>query len=173
MKGLDRYLRTKQVAELTGLSRAMIYKLQAEGTFPKKVSLSIRAVGWLESEVVQWLESRKSVVKTGREAKPAQPSESSKLQKRSTKAAKGSKLVSNAQSDASTSNNESPEATPTVKNRLRLTGLGRKTAQPADPSRRRGPTFVVQASTVVKKKAGPSIDVVALAMRAKKPRNEP
>ncbi len=51
-------LRRKQVQERTGLSRSTIYLRIAHGEFPKAVSLGARAVGWLESEVDEWLNSR-------------------------------------------------------------------------------------------------------------------
>jgi prophage regulatory protein len=58
-------LRRKQVQVRTGLSRSSIYKRVAEGSFPRQVSLGARAVGWLESEVNDWVtqqicQSRKS-----------------------------------------------------------------------------------------------------------------
>jgi prophage regulatory protein len=33
----------------------------SEGTFPEKISLGSRAVGWLETEVQDWLDERISV----------------------------------------------------------------------------------------------------------------
>ena len=51
-------LRRRQVEQRTGLSRSTIYLRIAQGTFPKAVSLGARAVGWLESEVEEWLNSR-------------------------------------------------------------------------------------------------------------------
>lgn len=51
-------LRRKQVEQRTGLSRSTIYLRVAQGTFPKAVSLGARAVGWLESEIDEWLNSR-------------------------------------------------------------------------------------------------------------------
>ena len=51
-------LRRKQVEQRTGLSRSTIYLRVAQGSFPKAVSLGARAVGWLESEVEEWLNSR-------------------------------------------------------------------------------------------------------------------
>jgi prophage regulatory protein len=50
-------LRRRQVEQRTGLSRSTIYLRVAQGTFPKAVSLGARAVGWLESEVDEWLNS--------------------------------------------------------------------------------------------------------------------
>jgi prophage regulatory protein len=51
-------LRLPTVKARTGLSRSTIYLRVSEGTFPKPVSLGGRAVGWIESEVQQWLEQR-------------------------------------------------------------------------------------------------------------------
>lgn len=51
-------LRLPLVKARTGLSRSTIYLRITEGTFPKPVSLGARAVGWLESDIEQWLTSR-------------------------------------------------------------------------------------------------------------------
>ena len=51
-------LRLPLVKARTGLSRSTIYLRTAEGSFPKPVSLGARAVGWLESDIEQWLTSR-------------------------------------------------------------------------------------------------------------------
>jgi prophage regulatory protein len=51
-------LRLPSVKARTGLSRSSIYLRANEGTFPKPISLGMRAVGWLESEVDSWLSSR-------------------------------------------------------------------------------------------------------------------
>ena len=51
-------LRLPAVQAQTGLSRSTIYLRIAAGEFPKQVSLGARAVGWLESEIDSWIESR-------------------------------------------------------------------------------------------------------------------
>jgi len=51
-------IRRPEVEALTGLSRSTIYAMISEGMFPKPVKLGKRAVGWRESEIVAWLESR-------------------------------------------------------------------------------------------------------------------
>lgn len=51
-------LRLPQVKVRTGLSRSLIYLFIKEGKFPKQVNLGDRAVGWLESEIDRWIESR-------------------------------------------------------------------------------------------------------------------
>lgn len=51
-------LRIKQVVEKTKLSRAHIYCSIKLGNFPRQIPLGDRAVGWIEGEVENWLESR-------------------------------------------------------------------------------------------------------------------
>jgi predicted DNA-binding transcriptional regulator AlpA len=40
----ERALRLRQVSQLTGLGRSMIYQMQAEGRFPQRIKLGERAV---------------------------------------------------------------------------------------------------------------------------------
>ena len=51
-------LRLPAVKSRTGLSRSTIYLRIKEGTFPTPVSLGARAVGWIDSEIQQWLEEQ-------------------------------------------------------------------------------------------------------------------
>ena len=54
-----RILRMKQLIERTQLSRATLYVLMAtDPTFPRKIKLTTRTVGWIESEVDAWISSR-------------------------------------------------------------------------------------------------------------------
>ena len=48
-------LRLPAVKARTGLSRSTIYLRISDGKFPKPISLGGRAVGWIESEVDDWL----------------------------------------------------------------------------------------------------------------------
>mgnify|MGYP000512952527 CR=1 FL=1 len=50
-------LRLSQVIAITGLSRASIYAKMNDGTFPQSRSLGARAVGWLEKDVMEWIEN--------------------------------------------------------------------------------------------------------------------
>ena len=56
----SRILRRPEVERATGLSRSTIYAMMAEGTFPKPIRLSKRAVGWRDTKIAEWLESRTS-----------------------------------------------------------------------------------------------------------------
>lgn len=50
-----RVLRLKEVMVMTGLARSTVYKFIAAGDFPSQVPLGCRSVGWIESEVVEWI----------------------------------------------------------------------------------------------------------------------
>ncbi len=54
----ERFLRLSDVKERTGLSRSTIYLNISKGTFPRHISLGARCVGWLESEIDAWVQSR-------------------------------------------------------------------------------------------------------------------
>lgn len=54
-------IRLPDVKRLTGLSRSSIYALSASGKFPKHKQLSARAVGWLLSDIENWIKSRSTV----------------------------------------------------------------------------------------------------------------
>lgn len=57
-----RILRRPEVERVTGLSRATLYRLIAEGQFPAPVSLTAgNAVGWRAADIRAWLESREPV----------------------------------------------------------------------------------------------------------------
>jgi prophage regulatory protein len=49
-------LRLPAVQARTGLSRSTIYLRISQGFFPRSISLGARAVGWIESEVDDWLD---------------------------------------------------------------------------------------------------------------------
>jgi prophage regulatory protein len=51
-------LRLPAVKARTGLSRSTIYLRISEGAFPRPVKLGVRAVGWLEAEIEDWLEGQ-------------------------------------------------------------------------------------------------------------------
>jgi prophage regulatory protein len=51
-------LRLPDVRARTGLSRSTIYLRISEGGFPRPVQLGVRAVGWVESEIDEWLDQQ-------------------------------------------------------------------------------------------------------------------
>jgi len=53
-----RFLRIDDVIATVGLSRTTIYRLIGTGEFPRPHQLTKRAVGWWESDINEWLQSR-------------------------------------------------------------------------------------------------------------------
>jgi|SRR5579871_149210 len=57
-RSTSKILRLPQVCELIGLKKTMIYQMEAEARFPKRVKIGARAVGWLDDEIIAWLADR-------------------------------------------------------------------------------------------------------------------
>lgn len=53
-----RFLRLPEVERKTGLGHSRIYVLEKQGRFPKRIKLSDRAVGWLETDIEDWIDQR-------------------------------------------------------------------------------------------------------------------
>jgi prophage regulatory protein len=51
-----RILRMPLLQHKVGLCKASIYNRINAGTFPKSISLGGKSVGWLESDIDQWIE---------------------------------------------------------------------------------------------------------------------
>jgi len=51
-------LRLPMVKARTGLARSTIYWLVSQRRFPQPVKLGLRAVGWVEAEIEEWLHGR-------------------------------------------------------------------------------------------------------------------
>ena len=54
----DRILREHECRRLTGLSRSTRWRLERQRHFPKRRRMSPRTIGWLESELREWLVDR-------------------------------------------------------------------------------------------------------------------
>ena len=55
---MQKIIRKSQLKEITGLSPRHIDRLEKAGKFPTRIQLSLRAVGWYEDEIIQWLNTR-------------------------------------------------------------------------------------------------------------------
>lgn len=62
----NKILRFKQVQQIIPLSRSSIWRRTKKDTFPKPISLGGNAVGWLEKDITEWIESQ---VKTAAESR--------------------------------------------------------------------------------------------------------
>jgi prophage regulatory protein len=52
------FLRLPSVMRVTGLGRSTIYRLMAEGQFPRPVLLASRAVAWRRADIDGWTATR-------------------------------------------------------------------------------------------------------------------
>ena len=57
----DRILRKPEVLRMVGVGYTTIWEMMARGEFPSSIQIAPRAVGWRESEILDWLESRPRV----------------------------------------------------------------------------------------------------------------
>jgi prophage regulatory protein len=55
-----RILRITAVREITGLSRSTLYYLVKKKQFPPPVKIAARASGWIEAEVLSYIDSRRT-----------------------------------------------------------------------------------------------------------------
>ena len=55
-----RFLRRRQVEDMTGLSRPTIYRKMERGAFPRPVRLSKSCVRWIEADVLKWMDEIES-----------------------------------------------------------------------------------------------------------------
>lgn len=52
----EKILRLSEVLQLTGLSRSTIDRLECSGIFPARRKIGVKAVGWIEAEVSDWIQ---------------------------------------------------------------------------------------------------------------------
>ena len=56
---MERMLRIKDVIKITAMSNSTIYELIKSNDFPRPKRIGKRAVGWLENDIQNWVESRR------------------------------------------------------------------------------------------------------------------
>ncbi len=54
----DRIILEKERKQMTGISRTTAWRMEQKGQFPKRRKVSDGLVGWLESELISWIENR-------------------------------------------------------------------------------------------------------------------
>ena len=57
----NQIIRAPEVIAMVGMSRTTLWRMERDGTFPKRLQLSTRNVGWNRSSVVRWIQERKEV----------------------------------------------------------------------------------------------------------------
>lgn len=55
---MKRIYRMKELCQTYGLSRSTIYRLIEAGRFPKPIKISAKAVGWISTDLDEWVASR-------------------------------------------------------------------------------------------------------------------
>ena len=55
-----RILLESEVADLTRLSSVTIWRMERKGTFPKRIKLGEKRIGWIDAEVRAWFSDRMS-----------------------------------------------------------------------------------------------------------------
>ena len=61
MQSENRFIRPKEVQSITGLSRTTIWRLEKDQGFPSRRQISRGAVGYLHSDILDWIESRHAI----------------------------------------------------------------------------------------------------------------
>ena len=69
---MARILRIPAVLEWIGIGRSTLYEMQARGDFPQSIPIGARSVGFLESDLNEWIEARARRAR-GVEAEAARP----------------------------------------------------------------------------------------------------
>lgn len=52
-------VRLPELIEIVGMSPDTIRRLESNGTFPLRLKIGQSAVGWLDSDITSWIESKK------------------------------------------------------------------------------------------------------------------
>jgi len=53
----NKIIKLTDVQNITTFSRSTIYRLISQGKFPKQIKLSERSTGWIEQEVLDYLDN--------------------------------------------------------------------------------------------------------------------
>jgi len=55
---VNRFIRESECQKITGLSRATRWRFEQEGKFPKRYKITQNTIGWLSSELDEWINSK-------------------------------------------------------------------------------------------------------------------
>ncbi|MEE9458239.1 MAG: AlpA family phage regulatory protein [Candidatus Bathyarchaeia archaeon] len=57
----DRIIRFPELKRLVGLSKSTISRKEREGSFPQRVHIGTRCVGWILGEIYRWMDHQKII----------------------------------------------------------------------------------------------------------------
>ena len=55
---VNRFIRESECQKITSLSRVTRWRLEQEGKFPKRYKITQNTIGWLSSELDEWINSK-------------------------------------------------------------------------------------------------------------------
>jgi len=55
---MARVLRKRDMRDKLGLSDVTVWRMERDGNFPKRINIGPNSVGWIESEVDDWIERK-------------------------------------------------------------------------------------------------------------------
>lgn len=58
MSNSFKIIRPTELAEMLSISKVTLWRMEKNGELPPRKKISERAVGWLESDIAEWLENR-------------------------------------------------------------------------------------------------------------------
>jgi prophage regulatory protein len=59
---INRIIRKKELCQLLGLSAPTLWRKVKSGDFPAPLQLGVNSIGWLESDISQWIETKKEAL---------------------------------------------------------------------------------------------------------------
>ena len=57
-KQIVRILRKPEVLDMVGVSDATLWRWERDGKFPKRIQLGSNSCGWIEGEILDWVQDR-------------------------------------------------------------------------------------------------------------------
>ena len=64
---MEKILREKEVEQIIGVTRVTIWRWCGAGNFPKPIKLGENSKGWLESEIQNWIQSKRRASRVSEE----------------------------------------------------------------------------------------------------------
>ncbi|ELH0894524.1 AlpA family phage regulatory protein [Vibrio fluvialis] len=58
----ERIIRESERLTITGISRTTCWEMEKKGEFPKRIRIGPRSVGWLHSQIQEWIKNKQKTV---------------------------------------------------------------------------------------------------------------
>lgn len=57
---MKKFIRRPQINFITKLSDSTLTRMEKRGDFPPRIKIGVKAVGWAEDDVIEWLNHKQS-----------------------------------------------------------------------------------------------------------------